>query len=50
MLANFFASLKVMGLGMLGIFSVAVVLVIIMIVLNKLFPAKHETDEKAPEN
>ena len=50
MLVNFFASLKVMGLGMLGIFSVAVVLVIIMIVLNKLFPAKHETDEKSPEN
>ena len=50
MLANFFASLKVMGLGMLGIFSVAVVLVIIMIVLNKLFPAKPESEEKTQED
>ena len=50
MLVNFFASLKVMGLGMLGIFSVAVVLVIIMLVLNKLFPAKHEADEENRED
>ena len=35
---------------MLGIFSVAVVLVIIMIVLNKLFPAKHEADEENRED
>jgi hypothetical protein len=41
MLANFIESLKVMGFGMLGIFAVAVVLIVIMKVLTKLFPAKE---------
>lgn len=40
MTANFMESLKVMGFGMLGIFTVAVVLIVIMKVLVKLFPAK----------
>ena len=41
MIANFMDSLKVMGLGMLGIFSVALILILIMIILTKLFPAEH---------
>ena len=40
MTANFIESLKVMGFGMLGIFTVSVVLIVIMKVLVKLFPAK----------
>ena len=38
-------SLRVMGLGMLGIFSVAVVLILIMILLTKLFPAKKDSEK-----
>lgn len=41
MTENFIASLRVMGLGMLGIFVVAVVLMLIMILLTKIFPAKN---------
>ena len=44
MLANLIESLKVMGFGMLGIFAVAIMLIVIMKVLTKLFPAK-EADE-----
>lgn len=44
MMENFLASLKVMGLGMLGIFVVAAVLVIIMMLLTKLFPANKEEE------
>lgn len=40
MLSNFFESLKVMGLGMLGIFAVVVVLILIMILLTKIFPGQ----------
>lgn len=47
MTENFLASLRVMGLGMLGIFTVAVVLMLIMMLLTKIFPAKQqETDEE----
>jgi hypothetical protein len=42
MITNFMESLKVMGLGMLGIFTVAIVLIVIMKVLVKLFPVKQE--------
>ena len=45
MITSFMESLRVMGLGMLGIFSVAVVLILIMILLTKLFPAKKDTEE-----
>ena len=45
---NFLASLRVMGLGMLGIFSVAVALMLIMMLLTKLFPTKKE--ENQPED
>lgn len=41
----FLESLKVMGLGMLGIFTVTVVLVLIMKLLTKLFPADHPDKE-----
>ena len=45
MITSFIESLRVMGLGMLGIFSVAVVLILIMMLLTKLFPAKKDTEE-----
>ena len=38
----FLESLKVMGLGMLGIFTVTVALVLIMKLLTKLFPARNK--------
>lgn len=44
MLSNFMESLKVMGFGMLGIFVVAIVLIVIMKVLTALFPAKKEEE------
>lgn len=40
MAANFIESLKVMGFGMIGIFSVTIVMIIIMHLLTKLFPSK----------
>ena len=45
MITSFIESLRVMGLGMLGIFSVAVVLILIMILLTKLFPAKKDFEK-----
>lgn len=45
MITSFMESLRVMGLGMLGIFSVAVVLILIMILLTKLFPAKKDSEK-----
>ncbi len=44
MIANFMESLKVMGFGMLGIFVVAIVLIVIMKALTALFPAKKEEE------
>jgi len=42
----FLQSLKVMGLGMLGIFTVTIVLVLIMKLLTRLFPSdEKETAE-----
>ncbi len=41
----FLESLKVMGLGMLGIFTVTVALVLIMKLLTKLFPVDHPDKE-----
>ncbi|MDY5113693.1 MAG: OadG family protein [Bilifractor sp.] len=37
---TFLGSLKVMGLGMLGIFIVTIVLIVIMMLLTKIFPAR----------
>lgn len=45
MTQNFLASLRVMGLGMLGIFSVAVAIMLIMMLLTKLFPTKKEGNQ-----
>ncbi len=45
MLTNFVESLRVMGFGMLGIFAVAIVLIVIMKVLVKLFPARKDEEE-----
>lgn len=36
----FLQSLKIMGLGMLGIFAVTLILILLMKLLTKLFPAK----------
>lgn len=44
MIANFLASLKVMGLGMIGVFSVTLILMVIMVALNKAFPPKKKED------
>ncbi len=44
MISNFMESLRVMGMGMLGSFTVAIVLIIIMKVLVKLFPAKQKEE------
>lgn len=38
MLTNLLSSLKVMGLGMIGIFAVAIILIVIMTCLTKFFP------------
>jgi hypothetical protein len=38
-------SLRVMGFGMLGIFTVAVVLMLIMFAITKLFPAGRENEQ-----
>jgi len=38
----FLESLKVMGLGMVGIFAVTIILVAVMKLLTKLFPAKTD--------
>lgn len=35
---NFAAALRIMGMGMLGIFSVTVVLIVVMTILTKVFP------------
>lgn len=47
--ANFIESLRVMGLGMLGIFVVALVLMGIMFLLTKVFPAGKEEEEQKTE-
>ena len=39
-IALFLESLKIMGTGMFGIFSVTIVLVVIMEALTRLFPDK----------
>ena len=44
MTENFIASLRVMGLGMLGIFAVAIVLVIIMKLLTHFFPVDKKDE------
>lgn len=46
MIENFYASLKVMGLGMIGIFAVALILMLIMICLTKFFPADKSADKE----
>lgn len=40
---TFLGSLKVMGLGMLGIFIVTIVLIVIMMLLTKIFPARKNS-------
>ena len=48
---TFLGSLKVMGLGMLGIFIVTIVLIVIMMLLTKIFPArKNSADSIEPAN
>ncbi|HIQ59281.1 MAG TPA: hypothetical protein IAB22_07490 [Candidatus Merdivicinus intestinavium] len=40
--AAFLDSLKIMGIGMLGIFIVVLVLIAVMVLLTKVFPEKKE--------
>ena len=40
--AAFLESLKIMGIGMLGIFIVTMVLIGVMVLLTKVFPEKKE--------
>lgn len=41
-MANFLFSLKVMGIGLIGIFSVTILLILVMMLLTKIFPAGKE--------
>lgn len=41
-IAAFLESLKIMGIGMLGIFIVTMVLIGVMVLLTKAFPEKKE--------
>lgn len=49
-MSTFLESLKVMGIGMLGIFIVTLVLIAIMMLLTKLFPAKKESTEEVQDS
>ena len=40
--AAFLDSLKIMGIGMLGIFIVVLVLIAVMVLLTKVYPEKKE--------
>lgn len=42
----FLQSLRVMGLGMVGIFAVTIILVLIMKLLTRLFPSDVKEDGK----
>lgn len=46
----FLQSLKIMGLGMLGIFAVTAILILLMKILTKLFPEKQQIDNGQSEN
>ncbi|MDY6325069.1 MAG: hypothetical protein SPL99_08385 [Catonella sp.] len=46
MLSNFEISLQVMGIGLIGIFSVTIVLMMLMYLLRKLFPADADKKQK----
>ena len=49
MSANLIESFKVMGLGMIGIFAVALVLMLIIVGLKKLFPVR-KPDQSEQDN
>ena len=40
----FTAALRVMGMGMLGIFSVTIVLIVVMSLLTKVFPPESNEE------
>ncbi|MCH3999487.1 MAG: OadG-related small transporter subunit [Lachnospiraceae bacterium] len=44
--STFLQSLRIMGVGMLGIFVVTIVLIAAMVILTKIFPAGKEKKEK----
>lgn len=46
----FLQSLEVMGLGMLGIFAVTLILILLMKLLTKLFPADKNKEEPSSSN
>ena len=39
---NFAMALRIMGMGMVGIFSVTIVLIAVMSLLTKVVPPEHE--------
>ncbi len=41
-MTNLLFSLKVMGIGLIGIFSVTILLILVMMLLTKIFPAGKE--------
>ncbi|MDD5940103.1 MAG: hypothetical protein PUC46_04890 [Lachnospiraceae bacterium] len=43
---TFLFSLKVMGIGLIGIFSVTIVLIIAMVILTRLFPVSAEKQDE----
>ncbi|MDD2355067.1 MAG: hypothetical protein WCQ94_05080 [Lachnospiraceae bacterium] len=50
MIENFMASLKVMGLGMIGIFAVAIALIIVMKLLTTIFPGSGKKNKKTDDS
>ena len=49
-MSTFLESLKIMGLGMLGIFIDTLVLIAIMMLLTKIFPAKGDHTETVQDS
>ena len=44
--ANLIESFRIMGLGMLGIFAVACILMLVIVALKKIFPADPDKKEE----
>ena len=44
---TFLSSLRVMGIGMLGIFAVTAVIILVIVILTKVFPEKNDKNKQA---
>ncbi|HUM83489.1 MAG TPA: hypothetical protein PLN48_06890 [Lachnospiraceae bacterium] len=44
---TFLSSLRVMGIGMLGIFAVTAVIILVIVILTKVFPEKKDKNKQA---